>query len=367
MIWQVRLLAWLHIVIGGLGLLAGIILCTSLALTPTHESQEAFAYVGGFFGFLVIPLLVPALAGGIGLLRRETGGRVLILILSALYLLLFPIGTALGIFSFWTLLSAEGRRCFQRRDKAAVGQPNASAIAWQGGISLVSRTIAANPILGLLLAMMLVAAGFVLVLAIGFRRSGQPAPDMIDDAVPAAVIVLALAIILGGIAIVGRWHRQGQRKDLGAQAVPVWKARRDRRIAELGTDPVKQKYIPLIAGGEDWSDAQIAYNEDPDMTVTCQHLRPIERDMRGAGIRVRWLHSMTVSAKCGIDRAAIERQYHLTPPTYYVEDYQGDRDARDYPTAFLTCKTCLSAISVMHPDQIRSDTPIFPASSIENG
>jgi hypothetical protein len=367
MIWQVRLLAWLHIGIGGLGLLAGIILCTSLALTPTHESQEALAYVGGFFGFLVIPLLVPALAGGIGLLRRETGGRVLILVLSSIYLLMFPIGTALGIFSFWTLLSAEGRRCFHRGDKAALDQPNASTIAWQRGIALFNRTIAANPILGLLLAMMLVAAGFVLVLAIGFRRSGQPAPGMIDDAVPAAVIFLMPAIIFGGIAMMGRWHRQGQRNETSMQAVPAWKARRDKRIAEIDTDPVKQKYIPLIAGGEDWSDAQIAYNEDPDMAVTCQHLQPIERDLRRSGIRVRWLHSMTVSAKCGIDRATIERHYRLVPPTYYVEDYQGERDARDYPTAFFSCKTCLSAISVMHPDQTRSDTPIFPASSRANG
>jgi hypothetical protein len=355
MIWQVRLLAWLHIVVGGLGLMLGVVLCASLALSSTHESTEAFAYIGGFFGFLAVPILVPALAGGIGLLRREPGGRILILILSALYLLLFPLGTTLGIFSFWTLLSPEGRRCFGRGETAG-DQPSRFTIPWQRRLTTPS-----NPAKGVLLAMLVVAAGFVLVLAIGFRLSGQAARGAIDAGMPAAAIIFILAIIAGGVALARRHPQPDQRERGGSPPIPAWRQHRDKRIAELSMDPIKQKYIPLVEGGEAWSDDQIAYNEAPDMTVTCPHLQPIERDLRRTKIKMRRASSISVGAKCRIDEAAVRQHYNLAPPAYYVEDYQGDRSAQDYPVAYFHCRDCHSSISVLHPDQVRADTLTFPS------
>jgi hypothetical protein len=46
---------------------------------------------------------VPALAGGIGLLRGRTWARVIILLLSLVMLFFFPIGTILGGFGIMAL------------------------------------------------------------------------------------------------------------------------------------------------------------------------------------------------------------------------------------------------------------------------
>lgn len=45
--------------------------------------------------------------GGIGLLQRKKWGRILILIVAALDLPLFPTGTALSVYSFWVLIQQE--------------------------------------------------------------------------------------------------------------------------------------------------------------------------------------------------------------------------------------------------------------------
>ncbi|MFY0562283.1 hypothetical protein ACN28E_00455 [Archangium lansingense] len=67
-------------------------------------------YQGAVPPFFWVPLLLSALAyGGVGyLLRRHAPqARVPAIVLSALALLSFPVGTALGIYGLWTLL---GRR-----------------------------------------------------------------------------------------------------------------------------------------------------------------------------------------------------------------------------------------------------------------
>ena len=45
--------------------------------------------------------------------RRQTIGRVLMLALAVVNLLVFPFGTALGIYGLWILLTDEGRRLFE--------------------------------------------------------------------------------------------------------------------------------------------------------------------------------------------------------------------------------------------------------------
>jgi hypothetical protein len=57
-------------------------------------------------GFLAL-LSVPRLIVGIGLLQRRSWARVLTLIVCAIGLFEFPIGTALGIYGFWVLTREE--------------------------------------------------------------------------------------------------------------------------------------------------------------------------------------------------------------------------------------------------------------------
>ena len=56
---------------------------------------------------VLIVLSIPGIIAGIGLLKRKEWARILTLILSALDLFNFPLGTALGIYSIWALVQPE--------------------------------------------------------------------------------------------------------------------------------------------------------------------------------------------------------------------------------------------------------------------
>jgi hypothetical protein len=59
--------------------------------------------VGTIIAVVIIALTIPGIIGGIGLLRRWKWSRYLVMIANALHILSFPLGTALGVFSFWLL------------------------------------------------------------------------------------------------------------------------------------------------------------------------------------------------------------------------------------------------------------------------
>lgn len=63
--------------------------------------------IGAFITTVILILTVPGIIGGIGLLYRKSWARLLVLVFNALHLLSFPLGTALGIYSFWVLLNDE--------------------------------------------------------------------------------------------------------------------------------------------------------------------------------------------------------------------------------------------------------------------
>lgn len=55
---------------------------------------------------------VPAIIGGIGLLRRKPWRRYLVLVLSVLDLFNIPLGTAVGIYCIWALTQEETAQLF---------------------------------------------------------------------------------------------------------------------------------------------------------------------------------------------------------------------------------------------------------------
>ena len=67
-------------------------------------------------GFLVLTAL-PGIVGGIGLLRGKNWARVLVIFLSVLDLIDFPIGTAVGGYSLWVLLNNETSAMFDGGSK----------------------------------------------------------------------------------------------------------------------------------------------------------------------------------------------------------------------------------------------------------
>lgn len=129
---HIRIVAILHIVFASLVILVGmglLALFGGLAALVTIKEGTPDAMIGatvlggiGMFLFvLMLVLSVPGLIAGIGLLRMRPWARILTIVVSALELLSFPIGTALGLYGLWVMLQPETERLLgnQLRPRAA--------------------------------------------------------------------------------------------------------------------------------------------------------------------------------------------------------------------------------------------------------
>jgi hypothetical protein len=126
---HVRALAVLEIAFGAIGIVIGLgvlLLFGGIAALvgftdPSEGKDIAIPILGavGAFSFAVMTLVsLPEILAGIGLWKERQWGRILSLIVCAFNLLNFPFGTALGIYGFWVLLSAEGAAIFEQRQVA---------------------------------------------------------------------------------------------------------------------------------------------------------------------------------------------------------------------------------------------------------
>lgn len=109
---HVNLIAILWIVFGSLSFFLGFFvfsLLFGLSFIPdiSEEAPAILRIVGGSVGLFFALLALPDIVGGIGLLKKKEWGRILILVLSFFSLINFPLGTALGIYSFVILTKEE--------------------------------------------------------------------------------------------------------------------------------------------------------------------------------------------------------------------------------------------------------------------
>ncbi len=113
---QVNLLAWLWIGLSSFGVIFALFifsLLTGVALIAGEpQAATILTFVASAVALLLIVLSIPGIVGGIGLLRRQGWARILILVLAAISLFNFPVGTALGIYSLWVLLQRETQELF---------------------------------------------------------------------------------------------------------------------------------------------------------------------------------------------------------------------------------------------------------------
>lgn len=130
---HIKILGVLNIVWGAIGALGGIVILMifggayGIVETVVGHDPDAFialpiiAIIGGAISILLLLLSIPAIIIGIGLVMLKSWARILAIIISALHLLNFPIGTALGIYGLWVLLSQESLRCFSAKQTAYPG------------------------------------------------------------------------------------------------------------------------------------------------------------------------------------------------------------------------------------------------------
>ena len=78
------------------------------------------AVVASVLASFLIVMAIPGLIGGMGLLKRKEWARILVLILGCFNLLAFPLGTALGIYTIWTLMQDEAIKLFPTGSNKAI-------------------------------------------------------------------------------------------------------------------------------------------------------------------------------------------------------------------------------------------------------
>ncbi len=122
---QVKIIGILHIVFGILGALGGVI---ALAIfggiagfavfggaVPDHPAAAGsiVALIGTCIALSIGALSVPSIIGGWGLLKFRPWARTVIIVVSVLDLIQFPLGTAIGIYGLVILNNDETRVLFE--------------------------------------------------------------------------------------------------------------------------------------------------------------------------------------------------------------------------------------------------------------
>ena len=221
---------------------------------------------------------------------------------------------------------------------------------------------------GIVTAMVAVLCGFIVLLGMAFKLHAQKPPDVIARTfVPSIVLLGAIVVLVArrgfvggpGSAPGGAFNGSGLRRRMRRDRL-AGDAERRARVAALASDPVTRHYAARIEAGEPWSDAQIAYDLDPDALSTCRHLQPLEREMRRVGVRVRLQTVPQVRADCRVDERRLGNGFDLPPSVAYREVLLGGRAAEEDPQAFIGCSLCQASIHVVHPRDATATTTWFP-------
>lgn len=119
---HVKVLAVLQIAIGALGIVLAVLAMAiagglaGLAGASGEPGAEVAAPLIGLFGVVIMTVLlalsIPAIIVGAGLLKFRPWARIFGIILSILLLIHFPLGTLVGVYGLWVLLTGETEKLF---------------------------------------------------------------------------------------------------------------------------------------------------------------------------------------------------------------------------------------------------------------
>jgi hypothetical protein len=115
---NIKILGWLHIVMGIFGAIMGalvlfILLGTGL-ITGDREAMSILTIVGTVIAIALSLISLPGIITGVGLINMRPWARVLALILALVNVLNFPLGTILAIYTCVSLLNKDTSELFNR-------------------------------------------------------------------------------------------------------------------------------------------------------------------------------------------------------------------------------------------------------------
>jgi hypothetical protein len=134
MLTHVKVLGVLYLVMSGIGLLFALLiffaLGTAASIVGMSASPEDAAVAMPILGItgtalsvLLLVLSLPGLITGWGLLKLRPWARIVGIVLAVISLLNFPIGTAIGVYGLWVLLTKETERLFTPQPPVLPAQP----------------------------------------------------------------------------------------------------------------------------------------------------------------------------------------------------------------------------------------------------
>jgi len=105
---HITMVAALHMGLGALGLIIAVFLFLLLfgvgIASGDRTAMPVLAITATATAIFLILLSAPGLIGGIGLLKMKPWGRILVLAVSVFQVMNIPLGTAIGVYSFWVLI-----------------------------------------------------------------------------------------------------------------------------------------------------------------------------------------------------------------------------------------------------------------------
>jgi len=108
---HLQILALLYIVIGVLHLLISVTVLFLFggigAMTGEPNAVLILTLVGSFIAFMALITSVPGIIGGIGLMKKKSWARILLIIVGIINIPSMPLGTALGVYTLWVLFNDE--------------------------------------------------------------------------------------------------------------------------------------------------------------------------------------------------------------------------------------------------------------------
>jgi len=121
---HITFLGALHIGLSILGLIIAVFIFSLLTtigfISQDEDAMMVLSIIGVVIASFLLITAIPGIIGGIGLLKRKSWARILILILAAIDLLDIPLGTALAVYSFWVLLQDETAKIFAAENQQTV-------------------------------------------------------------------------------------------------------------------------------------------------------------------------------------------------------------------------------------------------------
>ena len=115
---HLTVVAALNIGLGVLGVVLAMIAFIVLAgigfLSGDPDAMPILTIIAFIAGGFLLITSVPDIIGGIGLAKRQSWARILVLILSVIKLINIPFGTIVGIYSIWVLMQDEAVQMLDR-------------------------------------------------------------------------------------------------------------------------------------------------------------------------------------------------------------------------------------------------------------